>query len=815
MIDRKLAHYEITGLLGKGGMGEVYRARDERLKREVALKILPDAMAKSPDRLRRFRREAEIVAGLNHPGIVHLYSVEEADGVHFLTMELVEGRDLAQVLPPGGLPLTRVLDVGIGIADALSAAHEKGVVHRDLKPANVVLTRDDRVKVLDFGLARLADAADGDSSTSSDDSVTRDMALSEEGQVIGSMPYMSPEQVRGTAVDPRSDLFSLGVLLYELATGSRPFAGATGSDLISAILRDVPPPLTGLRPDLPRRLEEIVAGCLQKDVSRRTASAHDVRDALQALRDAVRSSSSGSRGVPPGELLAPAAPSVAPPATARATRLGVLWIGLGVVLAAALVSPVLLRNLAAPAPGVAAPSIAVLPFLNMSSDKDQEYFSDGLSEELLNLLAQIPELRVTSRSSAFALKGKDLPVSEIAKRLNVTHVLEGSVRRSGSHVRITAQLIEVRTDRHVWSQTYAREMNDVFAIQDEIAGAVVEQLKLKLLGDVPHSRPVDPEAYSLVLQGNQLRRLGTGEGLRRAIVAFQKALAISPDYSGAWEALARAYINQAYDRERPYAEGVGLARDAANRALALDPRNGAAFARLSWIAMAYERDLGKAAGFMQRALALAPADIEILSSTASLVHVLGRPDEAIALRQHVVNRDPLNPIGHNNLGYSYYTAGRWDEAAVSLRTTLALSPEFTEARTLLGKALLMKGDATAALEELSKDSTELSRQCGLAMAFFALGRKAESDQAVARLVALGTVDADVVLAEALAYRGETDRAFALLERLAGLPGALEGIQLQPTMRSLHADPRWNALLAKLGVSKEQLGAVRLRATLPG
>jgi len=812
VIDRTLAHYEITGLLGKGGMGEVYRARDGRLKREVALKILPDAMAKSADRLRRFRREAEIVAGLNHPGIVHLYSVEEADGVHFLTMELVEGRDLAQVLPPGGLPLTRVLDVGIGIADALSAAHEKGIVHRDLKPANVVLTRDDRVKVLDFGLARLADAADSTSSTSSDDSVTRDMALSHEGQVIGSMPYMSPEQVRGTAVDPRSDLFSLGVLLHELATGSRPFAGATGSDLISAILRDVPPPLTVLRPDLPRRLEEIVAGCLQKDVARRTASARDVRDALQALRDAVRSSSSGSRGVPPVELLAPETPAAAGP---PAGRIRALWIGLGVVLAAALASPFLLRNLAAPAHGVDTPSIAVLPFLNLSSDKDQEYFSDGLSEELLNLLAQIPELRVTSRSSAFSLKGKDLSVSEIAKKLNVTHVLEGSVRRSGSQIRITAQLIEARTDRHVWSQTYAREMNDVFAIQDEIAGAVVEQLKLKLLGDVPHARPVDPEAYSLVLQGNQLRRLGTGEGLRQAIAAFQKALAISPEYAVAWEALARAYINQAFDRERPYTEGVELAREAANRALALDPKNAAAFARLSWIAMSYERDLNKASGFMQRALALAPTDIEILSAAASLVHVLGRPDEAIALRRHVVSRDPLNPIGHNNLGYSYYTAGRWDEAAVSLRTTLALSPEFTEARSLLGKALLLKGDATAALEELRKDSSELSRQGGLAMAFHALGRKTDSDQAVARLAALGTVDADVVLAEALAYRGETERAFALLERLAGLPGALEGIQLQPTMRSLHADPRWNALLDRLGVSRAQLGAVRLRVTLPG
>ena len=379
-------------------------------------------------------------------------------------------------------------------------------------------------------------------------------------------------------------------------------------------------------------------------------------------------------------------------------------------------------------------SIAVLPFVNMSSDKDQEYFSDGISEELLNLLAKIPKLRVISRSSAFSYKGKDVKLAQVAKELNVAHILEGSVRKAGNKVRITAQLIEARSDTHLWSNTWDRELDDIFAVQDEIAAAVVEQLKITLLGEAPKAKEVNPEAYALFLQGRQLRRQSTPEAFEQAIALFQQALAIDPNYAAAWEQLAAVYANQAGQGMRPLEEGVRLAREAAAKALAIDPDYAPAHDRLGWIAMTFDADLAAAARHYEHALALEPANTDIIGDAATLAANLNRLDTAIALNEYANARDPLNTVGRANLGLAYLAAGRLDEAIASFRTVLRLAPGYAGAHAVIGVALLMKGEAQAALTETQKEPEEVWRLLGLTMVYHTLGRKADSDAALAELI---------------------------------------------------------------------------------
>src|SRR5436190_12259824 len=423
-----LGSYEIIGALGAGGMGEVYRARDPRLGRDVAIKVLPADVSAHPDRLARFEREARTVAGLNHPNIVTLFSIEDEGDVRFLTMELVEGQSLDRHVTPGGLPLERVLDVGIALSEALTAAHEKGVVHRDLKPANVMLTREGRVKVLDFGLAKLAVV---DLGLDASQAATMAAPLSSAGLVLGTVPYMAPEQIRGEAVDARSDLFALGIILYELAVGSRPFCGATSADVSSAILRDTPEPLTSVRPDLPGDLERIVSRCLEKNPRVRFQTALDVCNELRRV----------------------GAPEQGEPAVHRKPA----------------------------SPDVA--SIAVMPFVNRSASAEDEYFSDGLADELLNTLAKIEGLRVSARASSFHFKGKDVPLAEVGRALNVATLLDGSVRKAGDRVRISVQLLKASSGEHLWSETYDRTFDDIFAVQDDIAQSVAKELRETVFGE--------------------------------------------------------------------------------------------------------------------------------------------------------------------------------------------------------------------------------------------------------------------------------------------------------------------------------------------
>jgi len=468
-----------------------------------------------------------------------------------------------------------------------------------------------------------------------------------------------------------------------------------------------------------------------------------------------------------------------------------------------------------PAVGPASASIAVLPFADMSPDNDQEYFSDGISEELLNLLAKIPELRVTARTSSFSFKGQNLEIPEIARRLNVAHILEGSVRKAGNEVRITAQLVRADDGFHVWSDTWDRSLDDIFAIQDEIAADVVEQLKVTLLGAVPTVEETDPEAYALYLQARQLGREFTAESIEQSNALYERALEIDPDYAAAWAGLANNYNYQVQLGQRPIDEGFELAREAANRALAIDPESAEAYAQLGLIETDYDGDLAAAARHLERALALEPTNPDIINYAAYLAGALGRLDEAITLLDNAVARDPVNGTGHLWLGYYYLNAGRLDEAITSFRTVLTLSPRSIGAKYVMGVALLLKDEPEAALAAMQQESDEGYRLIGLPMAYHALGQAAESDAALAELIDKSEQVAAYNIAYVLAYRGEADRAFEWLDKAVGYndPGVSE-IAIDVLFANIHDDPRWLPFLESIGKSPEQLAAIEFEVTLP-
>jgi len=760
-----LGSYTVVAPLGAGGMGEVYRARDSRLGREVAIKLLPEDVASSRDRLARFEREARTVAALNHPSIVTIHSIEEADGVRFLTMELIEGEtiDRAAAAQPG---LARALDWAVALADALAAAHDRGIVHRDLKPANVMVTRDGRLKVLDFGLARVADPGAGDELHTI--AHTIDAPLSTPGVAMGTVPYMAPEQVRGEAVDARADLFSFGILLYELVTGRRPFGGKTWADVSSSILRDAPPPILAVRGDLPRDLERIVMRCLDKDRDRRFQTARDVRNELELVR----------------KSLAQDAPMSAP------------------------------GRAAAPAPAKETPSVAVLPFANRSASADDEYFSDGLADELQNVLAKIRGLRVAARTSSATFKGRAVTMDEVGKALGVAAVLEGSVRKSGNRVRIAVQLVSVADGFPLWSETYDRTLDDVFAVQDDIAQAVVKELRQRLLGEAPDSdasrevkaavaaagkgRSTNPEALRLCLQGRHMLDRLTLEDVTNGLALVRRAIELDPGYALAWVAVAIANIYRGAWGWAPAVEGYEEARKAADQALALEPDLPEALVARARIEAYFDRDFPRARASIDRALALAPASPDAVQASAALALFEGRVEESIVELEHMLELDPLSTSSYSLYGFALRSAGRLAESEAAYRRRLELNPHGVAGRSMLGLVLLEQGRLDEAMVEASREGADWARLTSQVAIHHAAGRHAESDAALAELERDHGPDSAWQIAVLHAYRGETDLAFEWLDcaiesRDSGLTYAFA----EPFMRPLRSDPRWAAFLEKL------------------
>jgi serine/threonine protein kinase/tetratricopeptide (TPR) repeat protein len=762
----RLGPYEIVAPLGAGGMGEVYRARDPRLGRDVAIKVLPEALASHADRLARLEREARAVAALNHPNVVTLYAIEEANGVRFLAMELVEGQALDALVTPGGLPLARVLDLAVPLADALAAAHERGVVHRDLKPANVMVTREGRVKVLDFGLAKphaaglLSDATQA---------ATVAAPISTVGQVVGTVPYMAPEQIRGETADARTDLFSFGVLLYELLAGRRPFGGTTSADVSSAILRDVPPPVRAARSDLPPDLERIVGRCLEKDPERRFQTAKDVRNELELVR--------GSLGPHPSSAS-------------------------GVVRAA-------------DAAAREVPSIAVLPFANRSRDAEDEYFAEGLADELLNVLAKIRGLRVAARTSSSQFKGTNEDVASIGRKLNVATLLEGSVRKSGPRVRISVQLVKVADGYHLWSETFDRTLEDIFAVQDDIAQSVVRELRATLLGERPDSRAsgevraevaaaalgrgTDAEAHRLFLQGRYFAHRFGEQDIARGIALLRQALAIDPGHALAWAALSWSETIAAITGNAPLGEGIARAREAAARSLALQADLPEALLASGWIRLWYDFDLTGAEAAIRRAMELAPGNVEVLRARGMMAHILGRFDEAMTLCHSALEQDPLSVATYGTLARVFYALERLPEAEDAFRRALEISSDATSIRCLLAFVLLEQGRRDEALAEASKEPAEWARLFGLAIVHHLCGSPAESDAALQRLIETNAYNAAYQIAVAHAVRGEVDASFEWLERAyAQHDSGLAFMRGHRQLRTLHGDTRWQPFLRKMG-----------------
>jgi serine/threonine protein kinase/predicted Zn-dependent protease len=758
----RLGTYEVLAPLGAGGMGEVYRARDTRLGREIALKVLPAGVAADAERLARFEREARTVAALNHPNIVVLHSVENDGALRFLTMELVEGRSLDHEVAPGGLRVPRVIELGIALAEALAAAHEKGVVHRDLKPANVMLTKDGRVKVLDFGLAKLAASDPGTELTQAATVMT---PLSGAGQVVGTVPYMAPEQVRGEAVDARTDLFSLGVVLYELTAGTRPFLGESHADVSSAILRDSPTPLARVRGDLPADLERIVERCLEKNPRERFQTALDVSNELRRLRKELERSESG------------AAPK---------------------------------------APAVKLASIAVLPFVNRSGSADDEYFSDGLADELLNVLSKIKGLRVIARSSTFTFKGKNESAGVIGRALDVATLLEGSVRKAGHRVRISVQLVNVADSSHLWSETYDRTLDDIFAVQDDIARSVVKELRALLLGKDADSaasaqthaevaaaavgRGQNPEAHRLFLQGRYLYSRISNADLTAGIQMLKRAVELDPDHALAWATLGQAYPWAAGTGLMRPADGMKLGREAAQRALAIEPNLAEGHTALGLVLHWYEYDWIGADSSFRRALELAPGSVDALQAAGMLEYCLGRHDRALELLRRSIDADPLSMIGPSYVARILLSEGRLVEAEAELRANLARSTSPTREHAVLTIVLLEQGRVDEALAEANAEPTEWARLWSLGVVYWALGRKTESDEALAHLERKHGDSAAFQVAQLRSARGDLDGAFEWLERARQNRDA--GVALARVtrlLRRLHGDPRWAAFMRQIGL----------------
>jgi len=773
MVGTTISHYEVLEKLGEGGMGMVYKARDTQLGRFVAIKVLIPASGESSDRRARFLQEARAASSLNHPNIITIHDIVAVGNGDCIVMEFVRGKTLGDTLASGSIPVVDSLKYSIQIADALAAAHGIGIVHRDLKPANVMVTPEGLVKVLDFGLAKLAgthgalELGDSDTTVSITAAAVGGSPRTMEGAIIGTLSYMSPEQAQGGKVDARSDIFSYGSVFYEMLTREKAFHGHSGLETLTAILRDEPRKFPETA-DIPEDIREVVLRCLRKDPDQRYQAMTDVKAALEQLYFASRS--------------------------------GILQAQSGMWK-----KPVT----------KALPSIAVLPFLNLSSDKENEYFSDGLAEEIINALTRIPSLRVTARTSAFVFRGAQEDVRKIGEALNVASVLEGSVRKAANRVRISVQLIGVAEGNNLWSERYDREMTDVFEIQDEISQAIVEKLKVKLAGDSSDGAPVpghivkryteNLEAYDLYLRGRYELYKMTREGLDKSKNLFEEAIRLDPRYAPAHDGLAYCWYSEGFLGFVAPKEAMPKAKSAVRRAIELDETVAEAHATLGVILALYDWDWAGAEREMMRSIELngaSPGSRDVYAFY--YLRPVGRIADAVTEVQNALSLDPLSILFRVHLGFLYYVQRNYEHSIAQFRKVLEMNPQYYLAHAMMAPVFMQMGQFDQALECYAKareaDANSKFVDSLEAMTLAAAGQKDIAQEMLGVILRRSAHEyiSPVSIAYICTALGDFNAAFGHLDRaIHDRDPNILGLKSNPIFDALREDPRYHALLRKM------------------
>ncbi len=711
MIGTTISHYKIISELGRGGMGVVYKAVDTKLDRPVALKFLSARALEDEDATVRFFREAKAAAALDHENICTIHEIDEVDGHTFMAMAFIEGRTIKQMVLERPLPIDQALDIAIQTARGLQAAHESGVVHRDIKSSNLMLTPRDQVKILDFGLAQLAEGS----------------KLTKTQTILGTPAYMSPEQVRGENTDRRTDMWSLGVVLYEMVTGKRPFAGEAEAALTYGILNKEPEPVTGLRSGLPLDLDRIVSKALAKDPDERYQHVDEFMVDLRGLRG----KRSGAERV---ERRKESANRQRPSALRRRVLQLKAAIGAAIVLSFLFVGWLFTKSdrqaatLDGQGAGESSPSLAVLPLENLSGDPEQDYFTDGMTEELISNLGTIRSLRVVSRTSAMQYKGTKKLLPEIARELNVNHLIEGSVLRADDQIRVTVRLTEAAADRQVWSHSYERPLRDIISLQREIAREVARAIELETSPDeearLSGGRPVDPAAYTEYLKGRMFLAQRHPESFRRAEQSFQRAIESNPRYARAYAGLADSYLLMMWYSLIHPRKGSPIAERSALKALEIDDSLAEAYVSLAF-ARFFEWEASEAS--FRRALELNPGYANGRHWYAVHLMATGRHEQAIEQMKRALGLDPHSLIFNTDLGAALYYARRLTHAAEQLRATVEMDPLFFRAHYTLGDVYAAQGQYDKATSEM-RQAVELSRRnarpvAGLAHAYAKSGER--------------------------------------------------------------------------------------------
>jgi serine/threonine protein kinase/tetratricopeptide (TPR) repeat protein len=789
MIGQILGHYRIIEEIGAGGMGVVYRARDEELERDVALKVLPVRALSNDSARRHFRREALALAKLNHPNIATIYEFGSQECTDFLVMEYVSGQTLAERLASGPLREREVITLGMQIAAALEEAHGRSIVHRDLKPSNIVIATRGQAKVLDFGLAKLLRPEEGLSTDS----------LTDSRGAPGTFPYMSPEQLRGEPVDARSDIHAMGAVLYEMATRRRAFQGELFSQVLEAILHQLPIPPRTLNPEVSGELERIILKCLDKEPERRYQSAKEL------LVDLSRLATASS----PAPL-----PSISP-------RWRKIFRSAGVGIAVALVLAIILTvmnvdglydRLTGPFGPPRIRSIAVLPLAVGSGDPQEDYFADGVTDALITELAQISELRVISRTSVMVYKGAKKPLPQIAKELQVDAVVAGSVQRSGDKVRISAELIQASRERLLWAKSYERDMRDILTLQSAIAKAIVDDVEVKLTPQeqarLARTHSVNPEAHEAYLAGRFYWNKRTAEGLFKSIAYFEQALAKDPGYALAYAGLADSYHALPELTAVAVGEALPKARTAALKALELDDSLAEAHSALATVKEDYDWDWAGAEQQYKRAIELNPGDATTRVFYSNLLLELGRLTEALSEARTAQHLDPLSLRANDNLSAVLHFSGEYEQCINQCMKTLELDPLSSQAHRHLGQAYAQKqlyGEAIKELEkakELSRGNDETLSELGYVLAIS--GSKEQARKVLEQLMHSADGHASQYrLAIVYIGLGERDKALDSLEHAVKdrSPGVVH-LKVSPHFMELRSDPRFQQLLRGMGLSAE-------------